>query len=318
MENLKLGYCCINVYLRKRNVFTSRTCRLKTLQEKGLEYSYELTEKNLNDLQVILQWNYDNNIQLFRMSSDMFPFATHPEFSENYDITKFHKIFDNLGYLIKKTQQRVTFHPSQFNLLSSENENVTEKSIIDIDFHAAVLDKMKVDKDGVIVIHGGSKAGGKEAALKRLETNFYKLSKSAQQRLVLENCEMAYSIEDLLPISEKLGVPIVVDYHHHNINPGSGNFTLQELTEKVLAVWKKRGLTPLFHLSESRPGVTIDDSITKRRAHSDFVENLPKNLLITLERHVIHLDIEAKQKEQAVLKLFKKYNLTKVNDKFIL
>jgi UV DNA damage repair endonuclease len=65
---------------------------------------------------------------------------------------------------------------------------------------------------------------------------------------------MAYSIQDLLPISERLGIPIV-DYHHHNINPGTIDFQerMLEITQLVLSVWKSRNITPLFHLSEYRP-----------------------------------------------------------------
>jgi len=76
-----------------------------------------------------------------------------------------------------------------------------------------------------------------------------------------------------------------------------------------LQVWKERGITPLFHLSESRPGITLSDSITARRAHSDYVQTLPNALLETIKDIKINLDIEAKMKERAVLRLFSKYNI---------
>jgi UV DNA damage endonuclease len=173
-----------------------------------------------------------------------------------------------------------------------------------------------VGVDSVIVIHGGSKQDGKENALGRFKKSFKRLSKSAQRRLVLENCEMVYSIEDLLHISEELLIPVVIDYHHHNINPGSGN--LGELTRRVLSVWKKRGITPLFHLSESRDGIKETDSLTARRAHSDYIKRLPDALLEVLKDTRIHLDIEAKQKEQSVIRLYKMYNLYNVNEKYVI
>jgi UV DNA damage repair endonuclease len=122
---------------------------------------------------------------------------------------------------------------------------------------------------------------------------------------------MAYSIQDLLPVSMKLQVPIVIDYHHHNINPGTikSDNQLIEITDSVLQVWKSRNITPLFHLSESKNGIKITDSITARRAHSDYVENLPNALIQTLQQSKINLDIEAKMKEQAVLRLFEKYKI---------
>lgn len=307
-NNLVLGYCCINTALRKQKplpVFTSRTCRLKTIEERGIEYSYQLAHQNLNDLPKIFQWNFDHNIFLFRMSSDMFPFATHKNYIDSYDMNQFNSVLQNIGNLAKKFKQTITFHPSQFTLLSSTRPEVTANSVIDINFHAQLLDKMNAGPDSIIVIHGGSKAGGKKACLDRLCENFQLLSPSAQKRLVLENCETCYTIQDLLPVSQKLQVPIVVDFHHHNINPGTA--PLSESIQNVLQIWKTRGITPLFHLSESRPGVTPTDSILKRRAHSDIVETLPQELIHILHTTKIHLDIEAKHKEIAVLHLYKKY-----------
>jgi UV damage endonuclease UvdE len=175
---------------------------------------------------------------------------------------------------------------------------------------------MDTSVNSIIIIHGGSKQDGKENALNRFKESFGRLSESAQKRLVLENCEMVYSIEDLLPICQELSIPIVIDYHHHNINPGTENLMI--LTKKVLEIWKKRGITPLFHLSESRDNVKETDSLTARRAHSDYIKKLPNALLETLKETRIHLDIEAKQKEQSVLRLYKMYDLYNVNEKYII
>ena len=315
-SNLVMGYCCLNVYLRNMGIFTSRTCRLQTIMDKGIDYAYKLAHQNLDDLAVILRWNYKNGIYNYRMSSEIFPFASHPDYYKDYDFGQFEDKLKLLGECVRKYKQVVTFHPGQYNQLSSQSERVIEHSIVDIDVHAKVMDMMGVGVDGVIVIHGGSKQDGKENALARFKKSYRRLSEGAQRRLVLENCEMVYSIEDLLPVSEELLIPVVIDYHHHNINPGSGN--LKELTRDVLKVWKKRGITPLFHLSESRDGITETDSLTARRAHSDYIKRLPEALLETLKETKIHLDIEAKQKEQSVMRLYKIYNLYNVNEKYIL
>jgi UV DNA damage endonuclease len=309
-QNLRLGYCCINTSLRngKIPVFCSRTCRLETLKSKGVEYSYYLAKQNLDDLEKIFHWNYEHNIMLFRMSSDMFPFSSHPDYSSYYNFEQFAERLRALGDLAKRYGQRITFHPGQFNQLTSVHENVVVKSIIEIDIHARILDMMGIGDDGVIVIHGGSKQGGKDAALDRFRTNFRRLSESSQRRLVLENCEMAYTIDDLLPVSSELGVPVVVDYHHYNLHKTDA--CLVKLTQQVLTVWKIRGITPLFHISESRCGVLPTDSITARRAHSDYIENLPEPLLKLLENERIDVDVEAKMKELAVFQLVEKYKLT--------
>ena len=63
MATMSLGLCCLNTVLRnppkkdgKRQepVFTSRTCRLSTMREKGIDYLIELGKANLEDLVTIL------------------------------------------------------------------------------------------------------------------------------------------------------------------------------------------------------------------------------------------------------------------------
>lgn len=76
---------------------------------------------------------------------------------------------------------------------------------------------MGMDKQSVIVIHGGGVYGNKPEALERLEKNILGPKKNVRDRLVLENDEMAYNLEDLMPISRKLKIPLVVDFHHDSI-----------------------------------------------------------------------------------------------------
>jgi UV damage endonuclease UvdE len=166
---------------------------------------------------------------------------------------------------------------------------------------------MNIDADGVIIIHGGSKQDGKDTALDRFKENFKKLSASAQNRLVVENCEMVYSIQDLLPISKELNIPIIVDFHHHNLNPGDEDLSC--LLMEVLNIWKNKQITPLFHVSESKEGVKKSDNLTIRRAHSDYVNSLPKELLCILNNTKVNLDVEAKMKEQAVFRLREIYDI---------
>jgi len=304
-QNLRLGYCCLNTQLRECDIFASRTCRLDTIGKKGIDYLYSLAHENLEDLKKIMEWNFANGIFLYRMSSEMFPFASHPQFYKTYDWEQFSVPLAQIGELSKKYNQRLTFHPGQYNQLTSARADVVDKAIVDLDVHAKIMDMIGVDHQGVIIIHGGTKNPSKQVALERLYINFKRLSSSAQKRLVLENCELAYSIEDLLPISEDLGIPIVIDYHHHNINPGTRD--IYELTEKVVAIWKRRDIIPLFHVSESRPDVKPTDSITARRAHSDYVTTLPPALIQLIKTERIDIDVEAKMKELAVQRLQQLY-----------
>lgn len=193
--------------------------------------------------------------------------------------------------------------------MSSHRESVVISSIREIDFHAKVLDTIGVDQNGVMVLHGGTKQGGKIESLNRFKNNFLKLSESSRNRIVLENCETCYTIQDLLPICTELNIPLVLDFHHHNINSGNiknDMHLLEIINDKIFPIWKLRNIKPKMHLSESRPGVKITDNITVRRAHADYITKLP-SIIFKLNDIGIKLDlmIEAKMKEDSILFLRK-------------
>ena len=152
-------------------------------------------------------------------------------------------------------------------------------SIREIDFHSKILDLFNTNQDSVIVLHGGTKQGGKIESLNRFKTNFKRLTKSSQDRIVLENCETCYTIQDLLPVCKELNIPLVVDFHHHNINSGeikNIHHLLEVIIDHVVPIWVKRNIKPKMHLSESRPNVVLTDNITTRRAHADYITFIPE------------------------------------------
>lgn len=161
-----------------------------------------------------------------------------------------------------------------------------------------MLDRMGIGKEGVMIIHGGGVFGDKPATLERIKENYKRLPENVKQRIVLENDEMCYNVDDLLPLCEELNIPMVLDYHHFNIFP-SADKTLEELMPRIVATWERKGIKPKFHLSEERPGAV---TVMERRAHSDRCKRLPEPLPAGID-----LMIEAKDKEQAVFHLYRIY-----------
>ena len=296
-DKFNFGYACLNTELRHQNIFTSRTLRLATLEEKGIGYVRSLSLQNLKDLQVMLEWNLKNDIKFMRLSSEMFPFASHPIHGYNLDFFK--DQLKSIGDFAKQNKIRLTMHPGQYNVLSSPNENVILNTVRDLDHHADLMDAMGLDQNGVMIIHGGGVYNDKKASIKRLTDNIKLLKNGTRKRLVLENCEMAYTVEDLIPISLETHVPIVMDFHHDSINPSS--LPIHNYFEEVLSVWKTRNIKPKVHISNSVPGITEKDNKTARRKHSDFIHHLHADL------YKINMDIdvmlECKMKEQAILRL---------------
>jgi len=115
---------------------------------------------------------------------------------------------------------------------------------------------MGMGKESIMVVHGGGLYGDKEATIKRWCKNFKKLSKRVQNRLVLENCEKCYNIEDCLDISERINIPVVFDTHHYTcynlLHPDLKPKLKKEsyYIPKILETWKRRGIKPKFHVSE--------------------------------------------------------------------
>lgn len=296
-ENFNLGYACLCTELRKKGIFCSRTCRISTIKEKGIEYVKSLAMKNCIDLLTMLEYNVKNKIYFMRISSDLFPFCSHEEYSYSLDFAD--DILKKIGNYAKTHGIRLTAHPGQYNVLSSKAQKVIDNTFRDLNHHCDFLDRMGLDKNSVMLIHGGGVYGDKASSLRRLSENIKKLPENTRNRLVLENCEMSYTIEDLLPISQELQVPIVIDFHHDDLKPSTK--PTEFYFYDVFKVWSNRGIKPKVHVSNSVPGVSADDSLTKRRKHSDLIYKLHDSLLTI--KFPIDVMLEAKLKEQAVYKL---------------
>ncbi|KAI6121781.1 UV-endonuclease UvdE-domain-containing protein [Pisolithus sp. B1] len=304
----RLGYACLNTLLRSKKpaaeaIFCSRTCRIESIKKKGMEWVKDLGQKNAEDMLKIIEWNERNHIRFMRISSGMFPFASHETYG--YSLAYCATLLADVGALAEKYGHRLTVHPGQYTQLGSPREAVVRSSIQDLEYHCEMLDLMGVGPDGVIVIHGGGVYGDKEATLARIkETIRVDLPKNVRDRLVLENDELCYTAAELLPICKELEVPLVFDYHHDMLNPSPG-LPPARIIEEANEIFRRRGIKSKQHYSEPREGAV---GITERRAHSDRCQILPQGLPEDMD-----LMIEAKDKEQAVLQLYRMYDLHPVN-----
>ncbi|KAI6166086.1 UV-endonuclease UvdE-domain-containing protein [Pisolithus thermaeus] len=304
----RLGYACLNTLLRSKKpaaeaIFCSRTCRIESIKKKGVDWVKDLGQKNAEDMLKIIEWNERNHIRFMRISSGMFPFASHETYG--YSLAYCAALLSEVGTLAEKYGHRLTVHPGQYTQLGSPREAVLRSSIRDLEYHCEMLDLMGVGPDGVIVIHGGGVYGDKEATLARIkETIRVDLPKNVRDRLVLENDELCYTAAELLPICKELEVPLVFDYHHDMLNPSPG-LPPARIMEEANEIFRRRGIKPKQHYSEPREGAV---GIMERRAHSDRCQILPQGVPEDMD-----LMIEAKDKEQAVLQLYRTYDLHPVN-----
>lgn len=311
---IQLGLCCIHMCLRyqKPSIFSNRSCKLDTIYSKGLEEAIRLANLNLDDLETMLQWNYDHGIFVFRMSSNIFPHGSNPvlikhfgEAGEDYlNLKMFKKRLNQIGKIAKQLGIRLTFHPGQYVQIATPTESVFEKSMLDLKMHALILDYMELDQDSVMVIHGGGTYGNKAGTIKRMNKRLKEMPKYIKNRLVLENDEKLYTVSDLLPVCKKNNIPLVFDYFHlqcYNKKHLNDVNDIYKLTPDILAIWEKRGIKPKFHLSEQGDGVI--------GSHSTIINEIPQYFFDILEKYKIDFDImiEAKGKEVSLGLLYAKY-----------
>jgi len=314
MVNNKIGYACISMQLSyptkygnkpkgTKPITTNRSMIRRTFDEKGVDYASELTLQNAKDLHEIVSWNIMNGYDFYRLSSGMAPWKTEYEWSDLKDIDEIKRWFHSAGTMAKTHGVRLTAHPGPFNVLVSPNENVVENTIKDLTIHGDEFDMMGLSRTpyNKLNIHCNGVYGDKISAMDRFCKNFERLPESVQTRLTVENDDKAsmYSVKDLMYIHERIGIPIVFDYHHHKFN--TGDLSEQEALELAISTWGD--IKPVVHYSESRSVEQLDESI-KPQAHSDYVVDY-----IDTYGHDVDIMVEAKHKELAVDKYKELYNV---------
>jgi len=303
---MNYGYACINMTLsdvpKSKRITTNRTMIKRTFKEKGIKYASELALQNVLDLEKILKWNENNDIKFYRMSSDIFPWASEYEFDALPDIGAIKRVLARVGLYAVNNGHRLTFHPGPFCCLASPNDGVVEKTYKELNNHSRIFDMMGFFPShyNKINIHVGGTYGDKEKTAKRFIQNFHKpggLDENTKRRFTLENDDKAsmWSTKEIYEkIHHKTGIPIVFDYHHHRFC--TGGLTEGEAVKLAASTWPE-GITPVVHVSESK-ALEYGDPKIRKQAHSDFIQRPVDNHGQT---HDIML--ECKKKELALLKL---------------
>jgi UV DNA damage endonuclease len=308
---MNLGYACINMTLGAQTprITTNRSMVKKTFNERGIAYASELGLQNARDLFEIIKWNVKNGIKIFRISSDVFPWGSEYNLEDLPDYTKIANVLKGCGTYAKQNGLRITSHPGPFNVLTSPNPKVVENTIKDLELHGKVFDLLGLELSpyNKINIHCNGVYGDKQSAMDRFCENFEKLSDSVKKRLTVENDDKAsmYSVKDLMYIHNRIGIPIVFDYHHHQFCTGD----LSEQQALILAVstWNKSGVKPVVHYSESK-SLHENDAKLKPQAHSDYITNLPDTYNIDVD-----VMVEAKAKELAILPFINELTIKNVS-----
>lgn len=241
-----------------------------------------------------------NNIKSFRMSSNVLPLFDRTGNMAQSDELLLQK-FKKLGRLFLDNGIRVTSHPGQFTVISSDSDKVIANAIKELEYHSWMFDMMGFEQTPyhAINIHGG-----KRDRSNRMVDTILSLPENVRKRLTLENDERCYNVRQLLDVSEKTGVPVVWDSHHHVFN--DAGMTMDEAMWESARTWGD--IKPLQHLSNTTPGLE-NGSFTERRKHSYYIHYIPDVQREAMEADIVDVDIEAKGKNLALLKMREDFSL---------
>jgi UV DNA damage endonuclease len=294
----RLGYACL---CQSLPAASPRGTLLRNATPARLR---QLIAANLDGLAAVLRFNVQHRIRLFRISSDVIPFGSHPVNGVPWWHEQAGRLAE-IGAFIRAHDLRVSVHPGQYTVLSSPRPEVVEAAVRDLEYHARLLDSLGVDGHHKIVLHLGGAYGDKAAALRRWIEAVHRLPDAVRARLIVENDERLFGADDVLRASDATGAPVVFDALHHRVYEGrtaarSGVDARQtDILRAVFATWDPiRDGPPKMHYSTQAVGL-------RPGAHAEHVDpaELTAFLAQTPPDAVFDVMLEAKAKEQALFRI---------------
>lgn len=291
---MKIGYVGDS---KVKDFHSARRFRLASYSS---ERFVEITQLNLVGLAQNLEYAATNNLLFYRIRSDIIPFASHPICTDNWH-QLFKDIFQELGSFITKHAMRVSTHPDQFILLNSPNPKTVVTSIKELQYHADMFNLMKLDTTHKIQLHVGGVYDDKRESMKRFIQTFMELPNAIQQRLVIENDDRLFSVNDCYAIYQETGIPIIFDNLHFELkNDGE---EMLEAAKKCFSTWDAKDGIPMIDYSSQQQGLRIG-------RHSDEIDVEQFRQFITLTRPLdFDIMLEIKDKDVSALKALRVLDL---------
>lgn len=262
-------------------------------RDVAVERLWTLTRGNIESIRLLVERvaTLAPSLRMVRLSSEVLPLYTEDNWSWFYrqsDVIAYcERELAVVGEYARSHDVRLSFHPGQFTVLASANDNIVEKSIEEFEYHTTVARWMgygRTFQDFKCNVHISGKRGpdGIRAVHGRL-------SPEARNILTLENEENSWGLDDCLSLSDI--VPTTLDLHHHWCREGQYIDPTEDRIQRILDSW--RGVRPTMHYSVSREDILTDhcpNTLPDRdqlfesgfnkqrlRAHSDFYWNQAVN-----------------------------------------
>ncbi|NOV02834.1 UV DNA damage repair endonuclease UvsE [Paenibacillus planticolens] len=320
---IRLGYVAMSTVVKNASPSKTMTAtRFSKLldREAAIRKLERLGAENLHNTLRLLRHNRAHDIMVFRFSSRFIPLIGHEMLGDWNPIPTLSAEFEELGTYAKQAGMRVSFHPDHFTVLSTPKADVLQKSILDLERHNAMLNAMGLGSEARCNIHVGGSYGDKNKAAKRFVHNFSTLRPEIQRRITLENDDKTFNALETLNIAETVGIPMVLDVHHHAVNNEGEDAAA--LWPRIQQTWLNpasqqqqqpqqesqqpdEALPPKIHVSSPK-------SETDPRSHADYVEAGPLLAFLRAIAPVtprLDIMIEAKMKDEALFRLMEDFKL---------
>lgn len=285
-----LGLVCVTLSKEVRFRTMTRTRYLKLSEPERESALKELYVDNLNRLDGALSFCQQHQIQLYRISSALFPLSDMEDEIGAKILEEMSPDLANIGRRAAELGIRLVLHPDQYVVLSSDSPQVVQSSIKILERHARTFDLLGLPRSpwALMNIHGG-----KSQRAEKLVRVIGELPEGIRSRLTFENDEYAYSASEILEVCKRSGVPMVFDAHHHVCHEKLTSLDDPSVAAMFYAAretWSNPDWQ-LVHISNGQQA--FND-----RQHSDFITNMP-----SVYREAPWIEIEAKAKEQAIARL---------------
>lgn len=305
---VRLGYVAMSVELQNASPSQTMTFaqfnRIKD-RDAAMRKLERIAESNLDHCLRLLKHNLANQIHFFRLSSRLIPLAGHEELLDWNYIKPLQEPLKRIADYIKEHPSRIDFHPDHFVVLNTSEKEILKNSLKTLHMHEALLKGMEIDTEHRCVLHVGGGYDNKEKALEMFIHNWGYVPQSIQRMIMLENDDTTFTVKDALYLCEKLGIPMVFDYHHHLVHHEEIDW--KEDWNRIVQTWSHSTLPIKMHISSPR-------SEKEYRAHADYVN---PEMFLSFLREIkgtvpeIYCMIEAKQKDGALFQLMKDLSVQK-------
>ncbi|MEK8131113.1 UV DNA damage repair endonuclease UvsE [Paenibacillus filicis] len=310
---VRLGYVAMSVLVK--NASPSKTMTYSSFsklddREAALRKLERLSHENLANTLRLLRHNRAHDIELYRCSSKLIPLLGHEALGDWDPIDRLADAFADIGSYAKQHRMRLSFHPDHFTVLSTMRQDVLSHSVADLERYVRMLEAMGLDASAKCNIHVGGTYGNKDTARERFIRHAEALPVRIRERLTLENDDKTFNALETLEIAERIGVPMVLDIHHDQVNPSG--LSAVELWPRIQRTWEGQleqqapdresepaSLPPKIHVSSPK---TENDP----RGHADYIDppilfSFLREIAATTPR--LDIMLEAKMKDDALMRL---------------